>query len=320
LGSAQRAGVLLAAALAVVVALASSAPASAHGGGTTIALDYRLRLDRAVAALPGVHVAVRDGDRALEARVDDGARLLVRGALREPLLRIGSDGVWVNGDSPTATADGLVSGGGSGWVRVRDGRSFVWHDHRLGPPPATTPGTAGRFSIPVEVDGKAAVIAGTFIRVERPSPWPWVAVGLGLAGAIWLVARRRPWRAGLTLVLGITAGIGAVVSVTTFALRASPTGGVSSFELVFALAVGGVLGALLIYLRGRARIHTAGAVGAIAAAVSISSFPIFWHGVVISALPDTGARVACAVAFVCGAAAAALSFVSDADEPRRTAT
>jgi hypothetical protein len=306
--------------LIAVTALARPGLAFAHGGGATIALDYRVRLDPAVSSLPGVHVAVRDGDRALQARVDDGAELLVRGVLREPLVRIGADGVWVNAGSPTATADGLVADGRRGWVQVGEGRSFVWHDHRLGPPPLSTPGPAGRFTIPVEVDGKAAAIAGTFVRVARPSPWPWLAVGLGVAAAIWAAARRRPWRAGLTLALGMTAGIAAVASVTTFALRTSPTGGVSWFQLLFALAVGAVLGGLLVYLRGRARMHTAGAVGAIAAAVSISSFPIFWHGVVVSALPATGARLACAAAFVCGLAAAALSFVSDTPEQRRVAT
>ena len=48
--------------------------------------------------------------------------------------------------------------------------------------------------------------------------------------------------------------------------------------------------------------------------MSISSLPVFWHGVVVSALPATGARLACAVALVCGAAAAALSFLPQPDE------
>jgi hypothetical protein len=52
-------------------------------------------------------------------------------------------------------------------------------------------------------------------------------------------------------------------------------------------------------------------IGAIAAAVSISLLPVFWHGVVISALPATGTRLACAVALVCGVAAAALSFLPE---------
>ena len=75
----------------VSAALALPGAAAAHGRGATIALDYRLHLDPAATALPGVHVRVLDGDRALEARVDDGVELLVRGLLREPLIRIDDD-------------------------------------------------------------------------------------------------------------------------------------------------------------------------------------------------------------------------------------
>ena len=66
-------------------------------------------------------------------------------------------------------------------------------------------------------------------------------------------------------------------------------------------------------------VHAAGVVGAVAAAVSLSSLPVFWHGVVISALPATLARAVCALAIVGGAAAAALSFLPDFDEPVRVA-
>ena len=60
--------------------------------------------------------------------------------LREPLLRIDAGGVWVNASSPTATADGLVSSSKRGWVHVNGGRTVVWHDHRLAPPPARAAG------------------------------------------------------------------------------------------------------------------------------------------------------------------------------------
>ena len=84
-----------------------------------------------------------------------------------------------------------------------------------------------------------------------------------------------------------------------------------------ALLVAAVLAVLLVRLHGRSRVHAAGVVGAIAAAVSLSSTPVFWHGVVISALPAAGARAACAFAIVAGVAAACLSFLRDFDEPVR---
>ena len=300
-----------AALVAGALALALPGAAAAHGRGATIALDYRLHLDPASTSLPGVHVRVLDGDRALEARVDDGTQLLVRGLLREPLIRIDGTGVWVNASSPTATADGLVKESGASWVRVREGNTLAWHDHRLAPPPASHAGVAGRFTIPVVVDGEPAAIGGTFVRVARPAAWPWLLGGLALAAAIWAAARRRRWRGALTVGLGVAAGLAALAAVTTFAVRAAPSGGVAWLQLVSGLAVGVALGGLLVYLRGIRRVHAAGVVGVIAAAVSISSLQVFWHGVVVSALPATGARLACALALVCGVAAAALSFVPE---------
>ncbi len=105
--------------------------------------------------------------------------------------------------------------------------------------------------------------------------------------------------------------------MTTFAVRDAPTGGVAWLQIVTALLVAVVLAALLVRLHGRSRVHAAGVVGAIAAAVSLSSTPVFWHGVVISALPAAGARAACAFALVAGVAAACLSFLRDFDEPVR---
>jgi hypothetical protein len=44
----------------------------------------------------------------------------------------------------------------------------------------------------------------------------------------------------------------------------------------------------------------------VAAAAMITALPIFWHGVVISALPATGARLTCAFAVLAGGSAAVI--------------
>ncbi len=51
--------------------------------------------------------------------------------------------------------------------------------------------------------------------------------------------------------------------------------------------------------------------------MSLSSLPVYWHGVVISALTPDLARAVCEIALVFGVAAAALSFLPDFDEPVR---
>jgi hypothetical protein len=304
----------------VLVALAAmSLPgqAAAHGRGATIALDYRLELDTSARALEGVHVRVLDGDRELRVHVDPGVRLVVLGALHEPLLKIDSTGVWVNASSPTATGDRLVSSSRRGWVHVNTGRTVVWHDHRLAPPPASRPGPAGSFTVPIAVNGRPAAISGTFLRVARPAAWPWALASVGLVAGILLAVRRRALRGPLTVGLGTASGLAALLLVTTFAVRDSPAGGVAWLQLLASAAVTAVLGVLLLRLRGRSRVHAAGVVGAVAAAVSISSLPVFWHGVVISLLAGTLARTLCALAIVGGASAAVLSFLPDFDEPVR---
>jgi hypothetical protein len=301
----------------VLAALVLPAQAAAHGRGATIALDYRLALDPSVRALPGVHVRVLDGDRDLQVRADPGVRLVVLGALREPLLRIDASGVWVNASSPTATGDRLVSSSKRGWIHVNGGRTVVWHDHRLAPPPASAAGPAGRFTVPMAVNGRAAAISGTFVRVARPAAWPWAIAAAAFGAGVLVTLRRRGLRAPLTVGLGTASGAAALLLVTTFAVRDSPTGGVAWLQFVAALVVGAVLAGLLLRLRGRSRVHAAGVVGAVAAAVSLSSLPVFWHGVVISVLPAAGARALCALAIAGGIAAAALSFLPDFDEPVR---
>jgi hypothetical protein len=305
---------------AALAALVLPASAAAHGRTATIALDYRLALDRSTRDLPGVHVRILDGDRVLRVGVDRGTVLVVRGELGEGMLRVDASGVWANAGSPTATGDRVVPAGGQVWVRLSGGRTVVWHDHRLAPPPATTVGAVGRFVVPVVVDGVPAAISGTFFRVARPPVWPWPLAALLLVGAIVVASRRRRGLRGpLTVALGASAGIAALVEVTTFAVGDAPTGGVAWLQVITAFVVVAVLGALLVRLRGRSRVHAAGVVGAVAAAVSLGSTPVFWHGVVISALPALGARAVCELAIVAGVAAACLSLLRDFDGPARVA-
>ena len=301
--------------LVAAVTLALPAQASAHGRAPTVALDYRLHVSTSA---PGIRVRVLDGDRSLQLSLDGAGRVVVMGLIDDPVLRIGPDGVWGNAASPTALADRIVSKQGRGWVHVDGGRTFAWHDHRLAPPPASKPGLAGRFTIPILVDTRRTAIVGSFWRVPRPAIWPWLAGAAVLAGlASGLAALRRGWRSYLTVALGTLAGVGALLAVTTFAARDAPNGRVAWLQIGGGIAVAAALASLLVVLHGRRRVHAAGIIGGIAAAASLGSLPVFWHGVVISALPATTARLACGLALVGGAIAATLSFLPDFDEARR---
>jgi hypothetical protein len=280
-----------------------------------VALDYRIELHPPIS--DGISVHVLDGDRSLRVRSVHGEPIVVRGALKEPMLRISGAGVWVNAGSPTAEADRLAPAGKSGWIKVSSGSEYAWHDHRLSPPPVSTPGPAGQFSVPVTIAGRQTAITGEFVRVPRPAFWSWALAAAALAGGIAVATRRRSTRAALTIGLGLAAGAFALIEVTTFAFRDAPSGGVAWLQVMTAFLVAAILAVLLVRLHGRARIHAAGVVGAVAAAVSLSSLPVFWHGVIISALPATAARAACGLAIALGIAAAVLSFLPEFDEPVR---
>lgn len=286
--------------------LAAPAQASAHARGPAVAIDYRLRVTSAPA---GVHVRILDGDRSLEVSVVRGSTMLVTGLLHEPMLRI-DGGVWANQASPTAHADRVVTEAGArtGWVQLSGARSFAWHDHRL-----TPAGPRGRFAIGVRVNGRPAEIAGSFVRVPRPALWPWLAGVAAFGAAVWAVAARSAHRLPLTVALAVGAGCAALVTSIAFAVRDRPGGGVGWLQIGTAVAVALALGVPLARFRGRRRAQAAGVMGAVAAAVTLALLPVFWHAVVISALPGDVVRFACTLAVAGGVAAATLSLLPEFD-------
>src|SRR6185295_2333591 len=138
----------------------------------------------------------------------------------------------------------------------------------------------GRFAIPVQVDGREGVIAGSFVRVARPPVGPWLAGAAAFAAAVWAATVRRTWRLPLATGLGVVAGSGALLAAIAFAVRDRPGGGTGWLQIAAAVAVALALAVPLVLLRRRRRAQAAGVTGAVPAAVTIASLPVFWHGVV----------------------------------------
>lgn len=304
--------------LVVACTLAAPASASAHARNATVALDYRLVL--APTSLPGVSIGVLDGDRDLRVRVH-GATLVVLGDLGERMLRIAPAGTWANRASTTAVAEKLTRRGG-GWQKVGSGPEFVWHEHRLSPPPydAATTGPAPRFTIPAELEGRRVTIGGTFVRVGRPSPWPWLGGAVALLAAIGLLLRLRPrLRGQVATTLGAAAGAAALTAFVSFTTADATTGRVAWGQIAVAAAFAAALAVAFVRLHGARRSHLAGVVGAGAAALSLGSLGVFRHGVVVSSLPAAGARALCALALAAGVASLATSLTVKEHALRRTA-
>ncbi len=290
------------------VTLAVPASASAHPKSATVALDYRLVLDRATRALPGLTARILDGDRSLRIHVRRG-RLTVLGDLGEKMLRIDATGTWVNEASVTAQAARLT-GNGTGWRRI-GGSTFAWHDHRLAPPPydGRRTGTVARFAIPATLNGERVTLGGAFVRYRRPSPWAWLAgVAIVVATA---VAATRAWpglRAPLALALGILAGAAALIAFVTFGIADAPSGQAAWAQIGLGVALAAVVAVALARLGGERRLVLAGLVGAAAAAASLGSLGVFLHGVIVSVLPGAASRGVCALAVAAGIASAVTVF------------
>ena len=296
--------------LAACIALAVPASASAHPRSPTVALDYRLVLDAVSRKLPGVDVAILDGDRDIRIDVSRGT-VVVLGDLGERMLRIDESGAYANAASPTASAGRLV-GPGAGWRRV-GGSSFAWHDHRLSPPPyAPTPGPAGRFVIPALVNGRRVAFRGTFVRASRPATWPWIVGGVIATAALLSLLWVRPHsRSTLALVAGSAAVVAALTALVTFNAADAPNGRVAWAQIVLGCALAAVGAAGLIKLHGESRTVLAGVLGIAAAVSSIGSLGVYRHGVVVSLLSPGLARIVAAIAICAGLAAAATLFVRD---------
>jgi hypothetical protein len=292
------------------VTLAVPAPASAHPKSATVALDYRLVLDRATRALPGVTVRILDGDRSLRVGVRQ-RRLVVLGDLGEQMLRIDATGTWVNEASVTAQAARLTKAG-RGWRRL-GGSTFTWHDHRLAPPPydGGRTGTVARFAIPVTLDGARVTLGGSFVRYRRPSPWAWlVGVALAVAAAVAATRLLPDLRPRVAVALGVLAGAAALTAFVTFGIADAPNGQAAWAQIGLGVALAAAVAVALVRLHGERRVNLAGLVGAAAAAASLGSLGVFRHGVVVSALPADASRTVCAFAVAAGVASAAAAFTS----------
>jgi hypothetical protein len=234
--------------------------------------------------------------------------VVVLGYAGEPAIRLAAHGVAANEASLTAAGMGLVNrnikrtGGEPSWRRISSATSVVWHDARLH---GLLPGvTRRRWTVPLVVDGSRTSIGGELVRVAAPSPWPWAALGLAAATAAAIVIglRRGQLLRTATVWLGVVAAAATLATAVGFALASSAAEGAwveGANELVFALV------GLAFVLRGSpdTRALAAGALGMLALAAGLYRFPVFLHGIVLSAFPAGLTRASVALSISAGTAA-----------------
>ena len=190
--------------------LALPAAALAHTGGTA-GTDYR----STVRSTPdGMTARMVGGDDRLEVHRTGARSVIVLGYEGEPYLRLDERGVWENRRSPAValnaqrTSAGTPSGDAidadPDWVRIGDGATAIFHDHRahwMGTQPPVkvraNPDTAQvlyDWKVPVIVDGAPRGIEGDVAWVPPPAAWAWwTATALAMLGAFAIgIARRLP--------------------------------------------------------------------------------------------------------------------------------
>jgi hypothetical protein len=151
--------------------------------------------------------------------------------------------------------------------------------------------------VPLVVDGRRTAVSGSFWRVPRPHGWEWLAAtGLVAAVAVALLRLRTSIALPLTVAAGSLAVAAALIAETAFSLRDSPAGRIAWVPIVVGAVVAAIVGWVVVAGQGARRGYAAGAVGAGVAALTLSWVGVFFHGVVVAALPATSVRIACAAA------------------------
>jgi hypothetical protein len=284
-----------AASAALLIALLAPAPGAAHVRSGAVASDYEVTV---VSPTAPVSARVYESDLAVGLTVDERHTVVVLGYDGEPFLRVGEEGVEVDARSAAAVEAGLVDEVGTGWRKLSDGRTVVWHDRRVSGPSSG----AEAWSIPVVADGAPLRLEGEVRHVSRPPAWPWLLVGgiFALAVALTLVRPGRLPRSAV--VLGATAAVAAIVVAVVFAARSGASAGLwveGANELVLAVV------GLVVLARGseEARAAACALLGLLALFAGLLKLEVFTKGVVFAAVPAPLARAAVAIVISAGAAA-----------------
>ena len=132
---------LLGAGLLAATIFAPAQPVSAHGGNGGASSDYRIEVTGFEGDASGIEVRPVELGNRMELVRTTASEVEIVGYEGEPYIRLGADGVFENFNSPShytnldrfartvapATATAAAE---PNWVKLSDGNSVRWHDHR----------------------------------------------------------------------------------------------------------------------------------------------------------------------------------------------
>lgn len=282
--------------MTLLLGLALWAPSPAHAdGGSPVAVSD---VARVLQSPRGVSARVLDGDGQMWLAVAPGRTVVVLDPLGVPWLRFDARGVAENENSllalesaspaPPISPARIRARPAPHWVSVSSGHAFAWPDGRLTAFAAQSPaaaGGAGRWHIPLRIDGRPGGVSGDVVSLPPPSPvWFWgIAVILLCVLAAWRVRSRSLDRRivqGLTLSLLLALGSAGVARL----LDGQPT--VSPLQIVALVVVEGLLmGATGLFLRGRLPAALPFIIAFVALWAGLTFLPVLLHPVPLLILP-----------------------------------
>lgn len=317
---APRALIAILSLLAVLLAAAATpAPASAHGPVAPLASSYRAK----ISAVPaGLDAKVVDGDLRMWLRVPAGDTVVVLDYTGAPYLRFSARGVQVNRNSamyylnqtPIAQTPppGLRATTPPSWQQVTGAHQYGWHDGRLHAlaTVALAPGVAfaGRWRVPLLIDGRPSAISGGLWHAPDPSPvWFWPVAVLLLC----VLAARRLRRPELDTLVARVLAVAALAAFAVAAVGRELHGrplvsALQLIELAFMLAF--VAWGLRRVLWQHPGYFTYFVIAFAALWQGLELIPTLTHGYVLIAEPAFVARLCAVICLGCGAGVLALVF------------
>ncbi len=295
----------------VLGAVAWPRTAQAHGPVAPLASSY---LARVAAAPRGLEAEVVDGDQRMWLRVPPATTVVVLDYRGARYLRFSRGGVEVNQNSamfylnqtPVAQTPptNLTRDTRPSWQKVTSGHAYGWHDGRLHAlaTVALAPGAtyAGRWVIPLLLDGRPTTIAGDLWHAAPPSiVWFWpIAVLILCVLAAWRV-RRPEVDAAAARACAIAALAAVAVAGIGRELYGRPS--VGAFQLIELGVLLAVLGWLLYrVIRTRGGYFRYFVTAFVALWEGIELIPTLRDGFVLMAVPAFLARVATVFCLGCG--------------------
>ncbi|HEX4034860.1 MAG TPA: hypothetical protein VHX66_10485 [Solirubrobacteraceae bacterium] len=318
--------VFAACAIACAWLFGAAPTALAHGPVAPVATGYVARVRTSPT---GLRAEVIDGYVRMWLRVATGERVVVLDYHGAPYLRFMASGIQVNENSemyylnqtpyPLPVPSGLTRRTPPRWAPADGGHAYEWHDGRLQALAsiALPPGVsyAGRWKIPLLVNGRRTAITGGLWRVKAPSiVWFWPLVVFLLCSlALWRV-RSSELDARTARVLGVVALVALVTACAGRELHGRP--GVSATQYV-------ELGLVTLYAGWRLRaiiLRRAGFFSYLLIAVvaiwqGFDLLPTLTNGYVLIDLPGPVARAATVTCLGCAIGLALLGpRLADLDE------